>query len=135
MSCCWWLIWPIQNDAKKLIVLSESYSMNTNMTGFGWFSSLCVLVLWMKVASALEGLTLMMLVAIIWPIQNNAKKTKKLKPWQMGTHQRVLSESCPMNTNMTGLRWFSKICILVLRTKVASALEGLTHSLLEGNLV
>ena len=80
MSCCWWLIWPIQNDANNLIVLSESYQMNTNMTGFGWFSSLCVLVLWMKVASALEGLTLMMLVAIIWPIQNNAKKTKKLKP-------------------------------------------------------
>ena len=24
-----------------------------------------------------------------------------LKPWQMGTHQRVLSKSFPMNTNMT----------------------------------
>ena len=32
----------------------------------------------------------------------------------------------PMNTNMTGLRRFSKnLCILVLRAKVASALEGL----------
>ena len=31
--------------------------MNTNMTGFGWFSkSFCILVLWTKVASALEGL-------------------------------------------------------------------------------
>ena len=32
--------------------------MNTNMTGFKWFSKkYCVLVLWIKVASALEGLT------------------------------------------------------------------------------
>ena len=30
-----------------------------------------------------------------------------------------------MNTNMAGLRWFSKLCGLVLWTKVASALEGL----------
>ena len=31
-----------------------------------------------------------------------------------------------MNTNMTGFRWFSKnLCIFVLRTKVALALEGL----------
>ena len=26
----------------------------------------------------------------------------------MGTHLRVLSESVPMNTNMTGSRWFQK---------------------------
>ena len=54
---CWWLIWPIQNDAKILIsdwnpstwVLiwkySESFPMNTNMTECRWFSksiaSLC----------------------------------------------------------------------------------------------
>ena len=31
------------------------------------------------------------------------------KPWHMGTHLRVLSESYPMNTNMTGFKWFSKI--------------------------
>ena len=44
----------------------------------------------------------------------------------MGTHLRVLSESYPMNTNMSGFRWFFKnLCILVLWTKVASALEGL----------
>ena len=34
---------------------------------------------------------------------------KLLRPWQMGTHMRVLIESYPMNTNMTGYRWFSKI--------------------------
>ena len=40
-----------------LIVLSESYLMNTNMTGFIWFSKeMCILVIWTKVASALEGL-------------------------------------------------------------------------------
>ena len=45
----------------------------------------------------------------------------------MGTHLRVLSENFPMNTNMTGFRWFPKnLCVLVLWTKVASALEGLS---------
>ena len=39
-----------------LRVLSESYSMNANMTGFRWFSkNLGILVLRMKVASVLEG--------------------------------------------------------------------------------
>ena len=41
----------------------------------------------------------------------------------MGTHPRALSESYPMDSNMTGFRGFSKF--LVLGTKVASALEGL----------
>ena len=58
------------------------------------------------------------------------KPGKCLKPWQMGTHLRVLSESFLMNTNMTGFRWFSKnLCILVLWMKVASALEGLIPAL------
>ena len=44
----------------------------------------------------------------------------------MRIHMRVLSESYPMNTNMTGFRWFKKnLCIVVLRTEVASTLEGL----------
>ena len=33
---------------------------------------------------------------------------KLLKSWHMGTHLTVLSESFPLNTNMTGFRWFSK---------------------------
>ena len=41
-----------------LSVLNESYPMNTNMTGFidgfSWVS--CVLLIWTKVAPALEGL-------------------------------------------------------------------------------
>ena len=40
----------------------------------------------------------------------------------MGIHLRVPRESYPMNTNMIGFRWFSKIfCVHVLWTKVASA--------------
>ena len=35
-----------------------------------------------------------------------------------------------MSTNMTGFRWFSKnLCVLVLWTKVASALEGILYFL------
>ena len=45
-------------------------------------------------------LTLILLVAKTW---------KWLKPWHMGTYLRVLNESYPMNTNVTGLRWLSKI--------------------------
>ena len=49
----------------------------------------------------------------------------------MGTHLRVLSEGFPMNTNMPGFRWFSiHFCIVVLWKKVASALEGLSSTLL-----
>ena len=43
----------------------------------------------------------------------------------MGTHELVLSESYPMNTNITGFIWFSKISVLVLWMKVAIALKGL----------
>ena len=47
---------------------------------------------------------------LVLPIQNNAKNLKKsLKPWQMGTHLRVLCKSFLMSTNMTGFGWFSKI--------------------------
>ena len=37
------------------------------------------------------------------------KPEKYMKPWQMGTHLRVLSKSYQMNTNMIGLSWFSKV--------------------------
>ena len=41
-----------------LRVLSESYLMNINMTGFRWFlKNLCILAHWTKVTSGLEGLT------------------------------------------------------------------------------
>ena len=45
----------------------------------------------------------------------------------MGNPQRVLSESYLMNTSMIGFRWFFiTLSILVLREKLASALEGLS---------
>ena len=38
------------------------------------------------------------------------KKTeKRLKPWHIGNHLRVLSDCFSMNANMTGIRWISKI--------------------------
>ena len=39
----------------------------------------------------------------------------------MGTHVKVLSESYPMLTKMTGFKWFSKIFAII-----ALALEVLT---------
>ena len=47
---------PLQMDT-HLRVLSKSYPMNTNMTGFRrFFENLCVIiVLWMNVVSAMEG--------------------------------------------------------------------------------
>ena len=54
-------------------------------------------------------LTLMLLVANLANSKWCKKHVKWLKPWQMGIHLRVVSESYPMNTNMTGFRWFSKI--------------------------
>ena len=49
---------------------------------------------------------------VIRPIQNGAKNLeKRMKPWHMGTHLRVLTESYPMNTNMTRFRRFAKIFV------------------------
>ena len=40
-----------------LKVLSESYTMNTDMTGFRWFSEFSCDCVWTKEVSVLEGLT------------------------------------------------------------------------------
>ena len=54
----------------------------------------------------------------------------------MGTHLRELSESYPMNTNMTGFRWLSKILpSLWFWTKAALALEGLIKLMLRRSSV
>ena len=54
-------------------------------------------------------LTLYMLLVAKFANAKWCKKSEKwLKPWQMGTHLKVLGESFPMNTNMTGFRWSSK---------------------------
>ena len=45
----------------------------------------------------------------------------------MGIHLRVLSESYPMKSNITGFIYgFQKSCIIVLWMNVALALEGLS---------
>ena len=38
---------------------------------------------------------------------------KRLKPWHIGTHLRVLGQGYPMNTNMAEFRRFRKICTFV----------------------
>ena len=54
-------------------------------------------------------LTLMRLFANL-AITKWCKKTENwLKPWHMVPHLRVLSKSYPLNTNVTGFRWFKKI--------------------------
>ena len=63
----------------------------------------------------------MLLVANLAKYKMLQKNLKLPKPWHMGTHLRVLGESYPMNTNMTGLRLFSKI----FATKIALALKRL----------
>ena len=57
----------------------------------------------------LGSLTLMLMLANFPNSKWWKKPGKWLKPWQMGTHPRVLSESYPMNTNMTGFQWFSEV--------------------------
>ena len=46
----------------------------------------------------------MLLVANLTNTKLCKNPEKSPKPWQMGTHLRVLSESFPMSTNMTGFR-------------------------------
>ena len=51
----------------------------------------------------------MLLIANLADTKWCRKPEKSSNPWQMGTHLKVLSESYPMSTHMTGFRWFSKI--------------------------
>ena len=39
----------------------------------------------------------------------DAKNCQLIESWHMGTHLKVLSEIYPMDTYMTGFRWFSEI--------------------------
>ena len=75
-------------------------------------------------------LTLMLLVANLANTKWVKKTEEILKPWHMGTHQRVLSEIFPMYTNMTVLEMVCKFCFTVFLTKEASALEGLISIIL-----
>ena len=67
-------------------------------------------------------LTLTLLAANLANTKWCKKPEKWPKPWQMGTHLRVLSKSYPMIPTWQCLDGFQKSCVL---EKVASALEGL----------
>ena len=54
-------------------------------------------------------LTIMLVVANLANTNWCKQPEKWLKPCHLGTHLRVLGEGYLMNTNMTGLSWFSKI--------------------------
>ena len=49
---------------------------------------------------------------------------KWLIPWHMVTHLRLLSESYPINTDMTGFRWFSKIFVFLCFGRILLALAS-----------
>ena len=51
----------------------------------------------------------MLLVANLTKTKWYENLEKWLKSWNMGSHMGVLSECYPMNTNVTGFRWFSKV--------------------------
>ena len=70
LLCCWWLIWPIQKDAKTPKItetLANWYSSESTQQELSneyqedrvsmVFQRSCLLVLWTKVVSALEGLS------------------------------------------------------------------------------
>ena len=46
----------------------------------------------------------MLLVAYLVNTKRDKMPEKLFKPWQMGTHLRVLNTSFYMNTSMTGFR-------------------------------
>ena len=96
------------NMRTHLRVLSKSFQMNTNITGFRCFSKIyTVLCFGRKWPRHCEGLKKYILLVTTWTFTKICKKSEKwLKPWHMGTHMRVLSESFPMIINMTGFRWF-----------------------------
>ena len=69
-----------------LRVLSESYLMTTNMTGFSCFSKIFAFLFWRKVVSALEELYLH---AIYIPMQF-AKSSQSIV-WNHDTFENILA--------------------------------------------
>ena len=121
LKCWWWLIQSIQNYAKRG-EMTETLAYGYSCESAQWiisdeyqhdgikmpFKNICILLLWMKVASTLYGSTHMVLVNDL----ANTKWCKKNWKWQkhlhMGIHLTVLSDSYLMNTNMAGVGCISK---------------------------
>ena len=87
-------------------VLEESYPINTKMTGF---KILCFLVHWTKVASAMEGLTPLMLRLLLSKAQGRKVFWKPFKPCHVGIHWIALAEYFQMSTHMPGFQSFFQV--------------------------
>ena len=88
----------------KPSVLTDLIGNESRYFGPGWQWNLAN----QPIQTSLSFLTLRLLLANLVHTKWCKLPEKWLKPWHMGTHLRVLSESYPMNTNVTGIRWFSK---------------------------
>ena len=80
--------------------------MNTNMTGIRWFRKiLCILVLWAKVALALEGLTITLLrrMGEVWSIEGQVVSPES--SLDTGTDIDFIQLTfCPTSTEVKGRR-------------------------------
>ena len=131
--------WVILIHGVNISSFNQINTCGANKTNRPFWQYLCIKILWFVFLHCYRSrrlgdvwawfglrrnvhhtLTLMLLV-------QNLTNAKWLKPWRMDTHLRVLSVSYPMNTNMTGFTWFSKIFVSLFWTKIAIAWEGLNH--------
>ena len=74
-----------------------------------------------------HNLTLMLLVATL---AYTKYLKKNMKPWHLSTYLIVLRESFPMNTDMTGFRWFSILFALLCALDESSLSIGRVKSYL-----
>ena len=79
-------------------------------------------------------LTLMLLVANLANTKWWKNNWKTLETCHVGTHLRELRESFPMNTNMTGFRWFSKNFVFSSLDESSLIMERVKKSLCKGGL-
>ena len=97
-------------------VLGKSYPMNTNMTGFRWHTLHLIdtnTSRYFNNRGYFEKSQPLQCWWLIWPIRNDANIKERLKPWHIGTCVRVLNKSYPMNTDMTGFRWFQMVLFMI----------------------
>ena len=110
--------------AGKEFLKGEIEPTKDNLSGFKDRANSATMSRWVKIYKTIETihsiiwpqseiwfgvLTLMLLVTNLDNTKWFLKPEKWLKPWHIGTHiMRVLGESYPMNTNITGFRWFHK---------------------------
>ena len=119
---------PLQMGT-HLIVLSESYSMDTNMAGLKWFSKkLCVTVIWMKVASASKGLTLLMLRLRSSKSQGHRDFWKPCKLCCGAIHWIALTEYFQMSTHLPGFQPFFRFLHHFVMAKLATSSIRVKHN-------